>query len=120
VVHGRLAPAEGRIELPLIADWPNRPRQRVDPARGKPSLTHYRVIAHDDAADTTRVELTPVTGRSHQLRVHLCAIGHPIVGDALYGPDPAPPGRLMLHAQRLAFTHPRDGTPMRLEAAAPF
>lgn len=120
VVHGRLEPAEGRIELPLIADWPNRPRQRVDPAHGKPSLTHYRVIAHDTAADTTRVELTPVTGRSHQLRVHLCAIGHPIVGDALYGPNPAPPGRLMLHAQRLAFTHPRDGTPMRLEAAAPF
>ena len=120
VVHGRLEPAEGRIDLPLTADWPNRPRQIVDKERGKPSLTHYRVIGHDAISDTTRLELVPVTGRSHQLRVHLCALGHPIVGDALYGPDPLPPGRLMLHAQSLAFTHPRDGRLLRLETSVPF
>ena len=120
VVHGRLAPAEGCIDLPLAADWPNRPRQQVDHERGKPSLTHYRVLSHDAAAGTTRVELRPITGRSHQLRVHLQALGHPIVGDALYGPQPPKAGRLMLHAQRLELSHPASGERLRLDAAPPF
>ena len=85
VVQGEVTPAEGEIDLPLIADWPQRPKQKVDFASGKPSLTRYRVLQAQGG--TTRLELEPVTGRSHQLRVHLMAIGHPILGDALYAPE---------------------------------
>src|SRR5512139_1038736 len=87
VVAGRLhAPPEnwGTIDLPIIVDWPNRPLRIVDHHHGKPSLTRWRVLGHDEAGPATRVELEPVTGRSHQLRVHLRALGHPILGDALY------------------------------------
>jgi tRNA pseudouridine32 synthase/23S rRNA pseudouridine746 synthase len=101
VVTGRLAGDGGwaEIDLPLAADWPNRPRQKVDLEQGKPSKTRYRVLGHE--ALGTRVELEPVTGRSHQLRVHLLALGHPIVGDTLYGGPPAP--RLLLHACALSI-----------------
>ena len=111
VVHGRIDPAEGEIALPLLADWPNRPLQKVDVVHGKPSLTRYRALSHDGVANTTRVMLEPVTGRSHQLRVHLCAIGHPILGDALYAPAAvqAMAGRLLLHAESLTFMHPVGG-----------
>ena len=127
VVQGLLAPPEtnegwGLIDLPLILDWLNRPRSIVDHEQGRPSRTRWRVLAHNAAAGTTRVLLEPVTGRSHQLRVHLQALGHPIVGDRLYAPpevaDAAP--RLMLHAQRLALFHPATGTPMVFDSAAPF
>lgn len=117
VVHGRLAGLAGEIDLPLAADWPRRPRQKVD-AAGKPSLTRYQVLAHHDAG-TTRLALEPVTGRSHQLRVHLLALGHPIVGDALYGPQDGAP-RLMLHASALAFAHPAGGCALNFESPAPF
>lgn len=89
VVAGRLgapALAEGEwavVDLPLAADWPNRPRRIVDRERGKPSQTRWRVLAYDAASDTTRLELQPITGRSHQLRVHLQSLGHPILGDGL-------------------------------------
>ena len=120
IVAGRVEQASGEIDLPLAADWPNRPRQRVDREHGKPSLTRWRVLAHD--GNSTRLELEPITGRAHQLRVHLCAIGHPILGDALYADaavrDAAP--RLLLHATTLAFAHPHDGAAMRFESAAPF
>jgi tRNA pseudouridine32 synthase/23S rRNA pseudouridine746 synthase len=118
LVAGRIAPETGEIDLPLIADWPNRPRQKVDLDIGKPSLTRYRLLAYDELGDTSRVELEPVTGRSHQLRVHLLAIGHPIVGDALYGGRDA--GRLMLHACSLGFAHPRDGRPLMLSSDPSF
>ena len=118
VVHGRLPSAGGEIDLPLVADWPHRPRQKVDAASGKPSLTRYRVLSEDASSDTSRVELEPVTGRSHQLRVHMLAIGHPIVGDTLYGAPEA--ARLMLHACELRFVHPATGLRMRLQSAAPF
>lgn len=103
LVAGRMARATGNIDAPLAADWPNRPRQQVDQERGKPSLTHWRVLGHDAVADRTRVELEPVTGRSHQLRVHLAAIGHAIVGDTLYAPAAVAAGapRLLLHAAEL-------------------
>ncbi len=91
------------IELPLAADWPNRPRQRVDHAQGKPSLTRWRVFSQDGAAHTTRLELEPLTGRTHQLRVHLLALGHPILGDALYGSQPPTHDRLHLHACHLSL-----------------
>lgn len=110
VVAGQVEPEAGEIDLPLIADWPNRPRQKVDHVSGKPSLTRYRLLSHDAAAGTSRMELEPVTGRTHQLRVHLAASGHPILGDALYGGHAA--GRLLLHAQSLSFAHPLDGKPL--------
>ena len=119
LVHGLVGDDEGEIDLPLAADWPNRPRQRVDPVRGKPSLTRWRVLARDRARSCTQLQLEPVTGRSHQLRVHLLAIGHPIVGDALYAPArPAP--RLMLHACALTLPHPGRGSTFTLRSAVPF
>ena len=122
VVHGRVEPAHGQIDLPLIADWPNRPRQKVDREVGKPSLTRWRVLAFDANRNATRLELEPVTGRAHQLRVHLLAVGHPILGDALYAPPASftQAGRLLLHASALRFDHPVTGRPVALESAAPF
>ena len=122
VVHGRMAQDQGEIDLPLMADWPNRPMQKVDMARGKPSLTRYRVLAFDAEANTTRVLLEPVTGRAHQLRVHLLAIGHPVLGDALYAPPAvlAMANRLLLHAESLAFRHPTNGSMIALTCDVPF
>ena len=126
VAHGLMADDAGSIDLPLAADWPNRPRQQVDHVAGKPSLTHWRVLSREVARDValpcTRVELHPVTGRSHQLRVHLQAIGHAIVGDALYAPAHLTRGepRLLLHASRLAFAHPASGQALAFDSAAPF
>jgi tRNA pseudouridine32 synthase / 23S rRNA pseudouridine746 synthase len=122
VVHGHVAPAQGQIDLPLIADWPNRPRQKVDLAQGKPSLTRYRTLAVDAERNRTRLELEPVTGRGHQLRVHLLAIGHPILGDALYAPRDvvAFANRLLLHATALQFAHPATGETLCLESSVPF
>jgi tRNA pseudouridine32 synthase/23S rRNA pseudouridine746 synthase len=122
VVAGLIANDQGEIDLPLLADWPNRPRQVVDRAAGKPSRTLWRVMERDAQGGTTRVELQPVTGRSHQLRVHMQAIGHPILGDPLYAPpqviELAP--RLLLHAAALAFTHPATGDPVALSSPVPF
>jgi tRNA pseudouridine32 synthase/23S rRNA pseudouridine746 synthase len=112
----------GEIDLPLAADWPNRPRQKVDPLAGKPSRTRYQVLSHDPVAHTTRLALWPETGRTHQLRVHLLAIGHPIVGDGLYG-SAALAGQaasLLLHADHLALVHPVSGQAMCFSSPAPF
>ena len=119
IVHGRPHASHGSIDLPLLADWPNRPRQKVDFQRGKASLTHYRLLAHDPAHDASRMELTPITGRSHQLRVHLQYLGHAILGDNLYG-SVASAERMLLHARSLAFTHPMDGRPLRFECPPGF
>lgn len=115
-VAGRVAEDEGRIDLALRCDWPNRPRQMVH-ADGRPSTTLWRVLAREPGA--TRLELTPLTGRSHQLRVHCLALGHPILGDPLYG-DPALAPRLQLHAARLGFRHPDGGARRAFAAPAPF
>lgn len=123
VVAGHVEPAAGCIDLPLGADWPNRPRQQVDHARGKPARTHWQVLSYDASGDSTRLELTPETGRTHQLRVHLMAIGHAILGDALYAPPPmlARSPRLLLHASALAFGHPMPGRPaLAFESPPPF
>ena len=121
VVAGRVEPSSGEINLPLICDWPNRPRQKVDHESGKHSLTRYRVLAHDATMDTSRVELEPVTGRTHQLRVHMAAIGHPILGDALYGKENNDRvKRLLLHASMLSFTHPLGGGTLCLSDDPPF
>lgn len=119
VVEGRLEMQSGEIDLPLLCDWPNRPKQKVDFATGKHSLTRYRLLAHGAATGTTRVELEPVTGRTHQLRVHLAAIGHPILGDALYGSEGGAE-RLLLHASELSFVHPLSGEPLALASEPPF
>lgn len=121
VVSGRLEPLSGEIDLPLVGDWPNRPRQKVDLANGKPSLTRYRLLVHDAVTDTTRVELEPVTGRTHQLRVHMAAIGHPILGDALYGGEAGGRvERLLLHASVLSFVHPLNAELLSMASEPPF
>lgn len=122
VVQGLLAPDHGEVNLPLIADWPNRPRQMVCFERGKPSQTLYEVLARDPLKDETRVALTPVTGRSHQLRVHMLALGHPMLGDPFYGDadSQARAPRLLLHAEALSLPHPMSGERVHWACAAPF
>jgi len=125
VVAGRLEASPegwGTIDLPIIVDWPNRPVRIVDHQLGKPSLTRWRVLEIDEAGTITRVELEPVTGRSHQLRIHLRELGHPILGDALYAPPDiqARAGRLLLHACSLHFVHPLTGETLAFESPAPF
>ena len=99
------------IELPIRVDWPNRPLRKIDLEGGKPSSTRWRCLAYDASRNASRLELEPLTGRSHQLRVHLQAIGHPILGDALYAPPEiqAQAERLLLHATELGFAHPVTG-----------
>lgn len=108
VVAGEFDSPAGEVNLPIAADWLNRPLRKIDHESGKPSLTRYTLLAFDTATCTSRLELEPVTGRTHQLRVHMAAIGHPILGDALYG-APASASRLMLHACSLRFAHPLTG-----------
>ena len=115
----------GTIDLPLIVDWPNRPKSKVDHDIGKPSQTRWQVREHLTLAcglASTRVALEPVTGRSHQLRVHLQALGHPIVGDELYADTAthAAATRLLLHACVLEMTHPQTQKRHRFESAVPF
>lgn len=118
-VHGVPPEKTGTIDLPLIVDWPNRPLQMVCHETGKASVTDWRVIK--DQGDFARLRLTPQTGRTHQLRVHLQAIGHPIVGDPFYsGPDWDDHPRMMLHAEELRFKHPQNGQSTRMRAKAPF
>ena len=121
MVAGQFESNMGEVDLPLNSDWPNRPRQKVNFIRGKNSLTHYRVLSHDAVNNITRVELEPVTGRTHQLRVHMAAIGHPILGDALYGGKAGTSAqRLLLHAGILSFIHPVSAEPLTMVCTAPF
>jgi tRNA pseudouridine32 synthase / 23S rRNA pseudouridine746 synthase len=110
---------KGRIDLPLTVDWPNRPRQMVCHESGRPAVTDWRVLR--DEGDTARVQLRPRTGRTHQLRVHMQAMGHPILGDSLYaiGAGRDHP-RLMLHAERLGLIHPETGEKLDFRIRAPF
>lgn len=119
-VWGLLYQQEGSVDLPLRCDWPNRPRQMVDHELGKPALTHYQVVHHREL--TTLVHLKPVTGRSHQLRVHMQQLGFPIVGDKLYAPEMALQyaSRLHLHAAELSFYHPRTNDWLTFNDPAPF
>lgn len=122
VVGGQLEQKEGEINLPLLLDWPNRPKHKVDFEQGKPSLTRYRLLSYDAAADLSRVELEPFTGRSHQLRVHLMSLGHPIIGDELYAPPElkAKANRLLLHAWQLGFQHPITQAALQFECPPEF
>ena len=120
LVEGHVDGDSGEIDLPLIADWPNRPRQKVDPVAGKPSHTRWRVLGReaDETRQRTRLALEPTTGRTHQLRVHLAQMGHPIVGDVLYGAMPA--GRVSLHAAWLSIQHPASGKRVEFDSSVPF
>ena len=96
-VWGEIAEPTGTVDLPIIVDWPNRPLQKIDPVEGRPAQTDWRVVRTGD--EETRVRLYPKTGRSHQLRLHMREIGHPILGDPFYATGPARDfPRLMLHA----------------------
>ncbi|WP_154124677.1 bifunctional tRNA pseudouridine(32) synthase/23S rRNA pseudouridine(746) synthase RluA [Grimontia hollisae] len=119
-VWGHVEQEKGRVDLPLICDWPNRPKQKVCFENGKPSVTDYEVIKREKK--TTLVRLLPITGRSHQLRVHMLALDHPIVGDEFYAPPQAQKysPRLQLHAGELCFLHPDSGDPMHLAASCDF
>ncbi|MGY6547697.1 MAG: pseudouridine synthase [Roseinatronobacter sp.] len=118
-VAGQVDRTQGHVDLPLVVDWPNRPRQMVCHQTGRPAQTDWSLIRHDETG--SRLRLMPVTGRSHQLRVHMRAIGHPILGDPLYatGAAAAHP-RLMLHAQSLRLRHPDGGRGLTISAPVPF
>jgi tRNA pseudouridine32 synthase/23S rRNA pseudouridine746 synthase len=120
IVFDILQQDSGVIDLPLICDWPNRPKQMVDHEQGKKALTHWRVLERN--ANTTRVELKPVTGRSHQLRVHMLSIQHPIIGDTLYAHEQAldMADRLNLHAMFLSLRHPVTEQTLYFESKVPF
>lgn len=118
LVHGEVAEKSGEVDLPLIVDWPNRPLQHVNFETGKPALTEWRRGAVKDGQ--TRMRLYPRTGRSHQLRVHMKEIGHPIVGDPFYSDNAAEYPRMMLHAESLKLRHPDGGRHMEFKAKAPF
>lgn len=106
LVYGRVSLEQGVIDLPLICDWPNRPKQMVDHDNGKPSLTNWKVL--ERYCDRTLMSLVPLTGRSHQLRVHMKELGYPIIGDRFYAPEPVVKlnKRLCLHSRRLQIMHP--------------
>ena len=118
-VWGEMVQREGTVDLPLIVDWPNRPRQMVDHVNGRAAQTDWRVVRVADGE--TRVRLMPRTGRSHQLRVHMLSLGHPILGDPIYAEGPAGDfPRLMLHSETLQFRHPDGGKGVRITAKCPF
>ena len=118
-VWGVPAEKSGSVDLPLIVDWPNRPRQMVCHQTGKPAQTDWKMVKND--GETARLRLFPKTGRSHQLRVHMLALGHPILGDPFYATGPARDfPRLMLHSEELRFNHPQGGASTKVRAKAPF
>jgi tRNA pseudouridine32 synthase/23S rRNA pseudouridine746 synthase len=122
VVFGLVADDQGEIDLPIAPDWNNRPRQKICRERGKSALTRYQVMSRDETSATTRLLLKPVTGRSHQLRIHLSEIGYPILGCDLYAHEQALSlsDRLLLHATKLRFTHPKTGQILEAESPPEF
>lgn len=124
-VAGHIAEEFGTVDMPLICDWPNRPKQMVDHEKGRQAITHWAVLKRESAEDgvaATRVQLTPQTGRSHQLRVHMLAIGHAILGDGLYAspPEIQAANRLQLHAETLTVMHPEKKEFITFHSPAPF
>ncbi len=120
LVAGVPARRGGRIDLPIAVDWPNRPRQKICHDSGRPAATDWQVLGTPPPGGPTRLQLVPQTGRSHQLRLHCLALGHPILGDTLYSDDGAAHARLMLHAQRLALRHPVGGRRLEFREPCPF
>lgn len=119
-VAGQVKAEQGSIDLPLICDWPNRPKQKVCYQYGKASLTHYKLLQRD--SNSCRLKLVPVTGRSHQLRVHLQWLGHAILGDKFYADDTgrSAASRLQLHAEQLTLQHPQTKQTLNFVCPCPF
>ena len=117
-VHGEVAEKDGRVDLPLIVDWPNRPLQHVDHENGKEAITDWVRVKVSNGF--SRMRLLPRTGRSHQLRVHMQQIGHPILGDPFYSENAEAYPRMMLHAERLRLRHPPGGHGVEFKAKCPF
>lgn len=118
-VRGEVAEDSGRVDLPIAVDWPNRPRQKIDHEAGREAITDWQVIRR--GGGETRLRLSPQTGRSHQLRVHMLALGHPILGDPFYATGAAREfPRMMLHAESLRLRHPDGGRQLRFHSACPF
>ena len=117
-VLGQMMPDSGRVDLPIGVDWPNRPRQMVDPENGRAAVTDWEVVNRNNTE--TRIRLSPLTGRSHQLRVHMLSLGHPILGDPIYADDAAAYPRLMLHAETLGLHHPETNAWVSFVAPCPF
>jgi tRNA pseudouridine32 synthase/23S rRNA pseudouridine746 synthase len=133
LLAGHVGSIAGEVDLPLVSDWPNRPLQKVDIVYGRPSLSRYRLLKYTNVTNhssvqsgkhgiaASRVELEPLTGRTHQLRVHMAAIGHPIIGDVLYGQEAGyKADRLLLHSQLLSFAHPLNGKTITVTCDPPF
>lgn len=122
VVEGKLAKAKGVIDLAIAADEQRRPLYKICPQQGKPAQTRYQLLSYNAGTNQSRVKLEPVTGRSHQLRVHMLALGHAMLGDTLYAPKviAAKSPRLMLHAEYIRFVHPLSAQVMEFTASAPF
>ena len=119
LLEGQVPVDSGTVDLPLLCDWPNRPKQMVHFGSGKPSLTYFKVLERNE--QQTKVELVPITGRSHQLRVHMQWLGHPICGDKFYGSAPdEKTERLQLHAAMLGLRHPQTGHWLEFRSPAPF
>ncbi len=118
-VQGVPAQAKGQVDLPMSVDWPNRPRQKICHETGRPAVTDWRILR--DEGETALIQMKPRTGRTHQLRVHMMALGHPILGDTLYAEGSVRDHpRLMLHAERLGLNHPVSGERLNLRSRAPF
>ncbi len=118
-IEGQLEPRSGTVDLPLIVDWPNRPLQKVCHETGKPAVTDWKVVKYGEGE--TRVRLTPHTGRSHQLRVHMLSLGHAILGDPLYATGEAlDHPRMMLHSEELRIKHPDSSESLKFRAKAAF
>jgi tRNA pseudouridine32 synthase/23S rRNA pseudouridine746 synthase len=122
VLYGRLEKSQGLIDLPIIADWPNRPLQKICFEHGKASQTEYTLLHYDEEKNASRVLFKPITGRTHQLRIHAREIGHPILGCDMYAHEQAyrQSPRLLLHANSITFSHPRTGERMNLNSNVPF
>lgn len=120
LLEGEVPVDSGAVDLPLLCDWPNRPKQMVHFGSGKPSLTYFKVLERNE--QQTKVELVPITGRSHQLRVHMLWLGYPILGDKFYGTEQGKRSvdRLQLHAGSLTFRHPASGNELYFEVRCPF
>jgi len=122
ILKGLLSPEQGMIDMPMICDWPNRPKQMIDRVQGKPAQTYYKVLTHTMDNQRSCVLLKPITGRTHQLRLHCQQLGHPILGDELYGDEEARTAspRLLLHASMISFEHVQTGKQVEIVSEVPF
>lgn len=122
LVWGKVEAQYGSIDLPIKTDWPNRPKQKIDISDGKKALTDFENLGYDAKTNATRLALYPVTGRTHQLRIHCMSFNHPIMGCDMYAHEQAfnAAPRLLLHAESIAFTHPKTNKRLSFRSKVPF